>query len=441
MKTNAKNTFSFFEKCLSDLENQIADFVTHPGKDFTRHRLFDFKTIIKTLMTLNGKTMDNELIDLFFSKDHIPSDSALIQQRNKLRYDALHHLLKLFQQQPSETQLYKGYRLLAIDGSGLNIADNKDDADSRHLGIGGKAPFNEIFIHALFDVLQQTYVDLCITKLHKNNEPRVFVNMLKDFKSSVPVIFLGDMNYSTFNIMAHVQTINQFYLLRTKDITSNGSASTFVLPKEDVFDLSLPDLTLTRLHSAQNSKDNNLLRYITRDSTFDFLSTRSKENENQFFPLPLRIVRLKISDDKFETIYTNLDPLAFPASVIKQLYSLRWGVETSFRRLKHTLGIIYTHSKKADFIFQEIFAKAIMFNFIAFCTASIVQQKGKKGYSYTVNFSIAANLCKKFFLETIDLLKLENSVFRRMNPIRPSKSHKRIKTKKNAFKSFMYRVA
>ena len=84
MKTNAKTTFSFFEKCLSDLENQISDFVTHPGKDFTRHRLFDFKTIVKTLMTLNAKTMDNELIDLFCSKDHIPSDSALIQQRNKL---------------------------------------------------------------------------------------------------------------------------------------------------------------------------------------------------------------------------------------------------------------------------------------------------------------------------------------------------------------------
>lgn len=441
MKTNAKTTFSLFEKCLSDLEMQLACFVSRPDKDFTRHRLLDFKTIVKTLMALNGKTMDNELIDLFFSKDHIPSDSALIQQRNKLGYEALHHLLKSFQQQPSEAQLYKGYRLLAIDGSGLNIANNKDDTESRHHGIGGKAPFNEIFIHALFDVLQQCYVDLSITKLHKNNEPRVFVDMLKDFKSSVPVIFLGDMNYSTFNIMAHVQTINQFFLLRTKDITSNGSASTFDLPATDVFDLSLPDLTLTRLHSAQHCKDKNHLRYLTRDSVFDFLSTRSKENENQFFPLPLRIVRFKISDDKYETIYTNLDPVAFPASVIKQLYSLRWGVETSFRRLKHTLGIIYTHSKKADFIFQEIFAKAIMFNFIAFCTASIVQQKGKKGYFYTVNFSIAANLCKKFFLETIDLLKLEKAIFRRMNPVRPSKSYERKKTRKNAFKSFMYRVA
>ena len=441
MNTNAKSTLSFFHHCLTDLEDHIADFVARPGKDFSRHRLLDCKSVIKSLMALNGKTMDNELIDLFCTKDHIPSDSALIQQRNKLSYEALHHLLRLFQQQPADNQLFKGYRLLAVDGSGLNIAGNKEDSESRHLGIGGKAPFNEIFIHALFDVLQQSYVDLAITKLHKNNEPRVFVNMLKDFESSLPVIFLGDMNYSTFNVMAHIQTINQFFLLRTKDITSNGSAASFDLPDEDTFDLFLPDLTLTRLHSAQHSKDKNHLRYLSRDSVFDFLSTRSKENTNQFFPLPLRIVRFKITDDKYETIFTNLDPVSFPVDVIKHLYTLRWGIETSFRRLKHTLGMIYTHSKKADFIFQEIYAKAIMFNFIAFCTASIVQRKGKKGLLYTVNFSVAANLCKKFFLETIDLLKLEKNLSRRMNPIRPSKSYERNKHRKNAFKSFMYRVA
>ena len=441
MKTNAQSTLTFFETCLSLLENDISDFVPNPGKDFTRHRILDLKTTVRSLMALNGKTLDNELLDLFLHKNHVPSEAAFIQQRNKLDYQALHHLLRLFQKAPTPDQLFNGYRLLAIDGSGLKIANDKDDQDSRHHGIGGKAPFNEVFVHALFDVLQQAYVDFAITKLHKNNEPRTFVNILQEFKSDSPVIFLGDMNYSTFNVMAHIQSVNQFFLLRTKDITSNGSASTFLLPDTDTFDLSLPDLTLTRLRIAEHNGDNNHLRYLTRDSVFDFLSTRTKENENQFYPLPMRIVRFRISENKYETIYTNLDPIAFPLPVIKHLYALRWGIETSFRRLKHTIGMIYTHSKKADFIFQEIYAKAIMFNFVAFCTASIIRRKGKKGYSYTVNFSVAVNLCKKFFLETIDLLKLEENISRRMNPIRLSKSHKRNIHRNNSFMSFMYRVA
>ncbi|MBQ6164284.1 MAG: IS4 family transposase [Clostridia bacterium] len=441
MITNTMSTSVHFDTCLSQLEEHLSDFVNDPGRDFTRHRLLDFKTLVKTLMALNGKTLNNELIDLFIHKDHIPSESALIQQRNKLSSEALHYLLRSFQLPPTERQLFYGYRLLAVDGSGLQIANDKEDLASRHFGIGSNAPFNEIFVHSLYDILQQVYVDLTITKLHKNNEPRVFVDMLQEFKSDFPVIFIGDMNYSSFNVMAHIKSINQSFLLRTKDITSNGSASTFKLPDEDIFDLSLPDLTLTRLRTAEHTQDNNHLRYLARDSVFDFLSTKTKQNENQFFQLPLRIVRFQITEDKYETIYTNLDPVAFPLPVIKQLYTMRWGIETSFRRLKHTLGVVYTHSKKADFIFQEIFAKAIMFNFIAFCTASIIRHKGKKGYSYTVNFSVAANLCKKFFLETIDLLKLEENIFRQMNPIRPSKSFDRKKYKRNAFKSFMYRVA
>ena len=440
MKTNARSTLNLFETCLSQLEENISDFVNDPNRDFTRHRILDLKTLIKTIMSLNGKTTDNELIDLFIHKDRVPTESALIQQRNKLNYEAFHHLLRLFQKTPTEEQLFHGHRLLAIDGSGLKIANNKDDLDSRHAGIGGKAPFNEIFIHALFDILQQSYVDVSITKLHKNNEPRTFINILQRFDSDLPVIFLGDMNYSTFNVMAHIHSIGQSFLLRTKDITSNGSASSFVVPDTDTFDCSFPDLTLTRLKSAEREKDPNI-RYLTRDSVFDFLSTRTKENDNQFFHLPLRIVRFQITEDKYETIYTNLDPAVFPLPVIKQLYTMRWGIETSFRRLKHTIGVIFTHSKKADFIFQEIFAKVIMFNFVAFCTASIIRRKGKKGYSYIVNFSVAANLCKKFFLETIDLLKLEENIFRRMNPIRPSKSFQRKKFTDNAFRSFMYRVA
>ena len=249
MKTNAKSTVNLFESCLSDLEKNVSEFVKRPGKDFSRHRLLDFKTLIKSIIAMNGKTLDNELIDLFIGKDNIPSESALIQQRNKFNQNVFHVLLKMFQHPITEQSLFNGYRLLAIDGSGLKVADNKDDLESRHSGIGGKAPFNELFIHALFDVMTQSYVDIHIAKLHKNNEPRVFVNMLKNYDQNVPAIFIGDSNYSTFNVMAHIHSIGQKFLLRTKDITSNGSASTFVLPDSDVFDVLLPDLCLTRLQS------------------------------------------------------------------------------------------------------------------------------------------------------------------------------------------------
>ncbi len=444
METHAQETLDLFESCLAQLESRISDFVVTPGKDFTRHRVLDVRTIVQLLLSFEGKTLNNEVIDFFIDANRIssriPSVSAFVQQRSKLKYEAFYHLFRLFQKEPSEDQLFKGFRLLAVDGTGLNIAGNKNDPESRHSGIGGKEPFNEIYIHALFDILQNSYVDLSIAKLHKNNEPRVFVDMLQRFASPLPAIFFGDANYGTFNIMAHIQNIHQKFLFRTKDVTSNGAASSFLLPDSETFDICLPDLMLTRLCSEARNEDKNRVHYLTRDSVFDFLSTRTKENESQYFHLPLRIVRFPIAEGKCETIFTNLDPIAFPLPLIKKLYSLRWGIETSFRRLKHTIGLLYTHSKKADFLYQEIFAKAILYNFVSFCSASVLRQKGKKGYFYTVNFSIAVNLCKKFLLNTINLLKLEENIFRCMNPIRPSKSFER-KKHQRAFKSFMYRLA
>ena len=42
---------------------------------------------------------------------------------------------------------------------------------------------------------------------------------------------------------------------------------------------------------------------------------------------------------------------------------MRWGIETSFRNLKHTLGLLHLHAKKVEFVLQEIFAKLTMYNF------------------------------------------------------------------------------
>ena len=42
---------------------------------------------------------------------------------------------------------------------------------------------------------------------------------------------------------------------------------------------------------------------------------------------------------------------------IKRLYAMRWGIETSFRNLKHTLGLLHLHAKKVEFVLQEITSK------------------------------------------------------------------------------------
>ena len=70
-------------------------------------------------------------------------------------------------------------------------------------------------------------------------------------------------------------------------------------------------------------------------------------------------------------IITNLPLEEFSPEDIKALYHMRWGIETSFRSLKYTIGLLCFHSKKPEFIIQEIFAKLTMYNFTELIAASI----------------------------------------------------------------------
>ena len=119
---------------------------------------------------------------------------------------------------------------------------------------------------------------------------------------------------------------------------------------------------------------------------------------------------------------------------------MRWGIETSFRDLKHTLGLLHLHAKKVEFIYQEIFAKLTMYNFCELITQSVVIQQEQRKYAYKVNFSDAVHICFEFFLGKITPPRVEALLVQYISPIRPGRKDVRKLTQKPAF-SFTYRVA
>ncbi len=65
--------------------------------------------------------------------------------------------------------------------------------------------------------------------------------------------------------------------------------------------------------------------------------------------------------------------------MIKELYHLRWGVETSFRELKYTIDLVHFHCKKRNYIEQEAWARLIVYNFCEAITRhiSVTRQTGQ----------------------------------------------------------------
>jgi len=52
----------------------------------------------------------------------------------------------------------------------------------------------------------------------------------------------------------------------------------------------------------------------------------------------LRIVRFRITDNSYEVLVTNLERDDFEVKELKEVYNLRWSIETSFRHLKYGLA-------------------------------------------------------------------------------------------------------
>lgn len=188
-------------------------------------------------------------------------------------------------------------------------------------------------------------------------------------------------------------------------------------------------------------RDRNHYRFIPASSTFDYLPKKNRKHEPAvFYKLPFRIVRFRITDNTYETVVTNLNSVEFPPDELKKLYNMRWGIETSFRELKYTVGLLHFHAKKVEHICQEVFARLIMYNFSELITSSVVISKADSKYAYKANFSVTVHVCRQFFLGNVSPPNVEALILRHVSPIRPGRSRPRNMSAKHAV-SFIYRIA
>ena len=84
------------------------------------------------------------------------SASAFVQQRSKLAPETFPSLFDLFVRKTQPIKLYKGFRLLATDGSDIQVPNNPEHTASHYHGANGQASYNILHLDAIYDVLQCT---------------------------------------------------------------------------------------------------------------------------------------------------------------------------------------------------------------------------------------------------------------------------------------------
>lgn len=104
----------------------------------------------------------------------------------------------------NKPKLYKGYQLVAVDGSDVLTPNNINDEDSICHNQFDKT-YNLYHLNALYDLNSNVYLDAVIQKKKHSNEHKAFVDMIDRFESTNKTIFIADRGYESFNNMAHIQ--------------------------------------------------------------------------------------------------------------------------------------------------------------------------------------------------------------------------------------------
>lgn len=426
-------------------KQNLTGLVSDPLVDFSRNRKIPYENMILSLLTMEGSALTNELLRQFGCSTTTATASAFVQQRQKILPIALEKLFHDFVLHTSQDDNYKGYKLLAVDGSDIQIPTNLKDEDSLIITKEGIKPYNLLHLNALYNLLTHTYEDAIVFKCKEAGENKALTAMVDKSTIKGKAIVIMDRGYEAYNNMAHIQEKGWFYLIRIKDFGQHktGILHGLELPDVDEFDEYI-DLNLSRKQTNEMKKlfqKKNAFRRIAHNKTFDYLPAKSKKSDaTVLYHLPFRIVRFPISEDSYEVVVTNLDAEEFPPDELKKLYGMRWGIETSFRDLKYTVGLLHFHSKKVEFILQEIFSSLIMYNFSELITSHVVIEKGTRKYEYKVNFSVAVHICREFLLKENIPPDIELLIAKYITPIRPGRSRPREMKGKQTI-SFMYRVA
>ena len=404
------------------------------GKNFSRKSALTAEAVIRLLVSAEGGC----LAKILHTAGLNVTASALSQRRTQIPSKVFRSVFDDFNSACADSDLFRDYRLLAVDGTAVNLPRNPT-SPSFVQNEGIPKGVNQLHVTPLYDILSRTFADLVVQPESKKDEIGALVEMLKRNTFSQKTLIIADRGFEGYNLIAHcLEKPNVDFLIRVKQSRS-AMREVAKLPMMEL-DCKI-GFTITTTQTNEDKKSGYIHLQVPKKSKAGSKTRRGRWDFPSPYPMRFRICRFMLNNGEFETVATSL-PMSFALEDIKELYHLRWGLETAFRDWKYTLGLVNLHGKSDEFAGQEIYASLTAFNFVSRVCREVVVHQPKDGvYAYKVNFKMAVMLCKEF-LQTpnADGEKLLQEIARHTVPVRPNRQDDR-NLKVKGFSGFVYRVA
>ena len=188
---------------------------------------------------MGGNSIYKELLEAQGYDVNTATAAAFVQQRDKILPFAFEFSLHEFTHSFCDIKKYRGFRLLAVDGSDLDIATDPDNPDTYFQNHSDDKGFNLLHLNAIYNLGCRLYDDSSVQPRRYENESNALTNMVDRSRIKDNVIIIAGRGYESYTNFAHIERKGWNYVIRVKDFCSNGVLSGLHLPTTEEFDVTV----------------------------------------------------------------------------------------------------------------------------------------------------------------------------------------------------------
>lgn len=391
--------------------------------DFSRHRKLGFERLVLLLINFFKKSYAIEIAD-FYSllslEDSAVSKSAFCQQRMKIKeifFECLNEILvqSFYRNYAADVKRWQGMRVIAVDGTTVSLFHQQEVIShfGAHRNQNKKKKISPMAkAVSAFDVLNKITLKADLYPF-ATSETKIAQNWLPYYEPDMLLIY--DRGFVGFNHM---------YLHQSKEA---------------------PQPFLIRLPVRFTHE---IRAFVESGNTDAVVSFRAGKHSSDLLfkhgflvpadsTLDIRLIRVILQDGTVEVLATNLfDTQQYPHTVFKDLYFMRWGIETNFEIVKNKLQLESFSGQKVQTIMQDfhvIFFLSNLQELISKPCHQLINRRTKDTrHDYKINKNIAIGLMKNRVIELLindkpetTLKLLEHLFLKHLIPIRPNRKYPR----------------
>ncbi len=377
---------------------------------FSRHRKLSMRQLVfyllyssKAAMPSNLSNIRKDLVEIDFPSISKQAVSKARKGISSLLFkDLFLQTVKSYYQMIGQRRLWNGYHVFAVDGFSLQLPDSKSNIEtfgSRFNTANPKEVFSIALGSALYDVLEDIIIDSSINRDLTSERFAAEEHLLSaeplDILSKSIIIY--DRGYYSAKIFSDFCARNYLCLMRVKE--------SLKITRSDLDD------------SVQQIDDPN----------------------HPGKKLDIRVLKVPLSESTTEYLVTNVFDPSITAAMFKELYFLRWKIESKYNELKNQWELEEFSGATALSVTQEFYINMMYANLASIVKTqadSVIDKKCRKTndlkYQSTRSFiinqikrEVPRILCGHF--DTFSIAKLFLEASDNKTPIQPDRSFKRKK--------------